>query len=114
MTNVWRNSDGNYNWFHFEHALRRAANLANDLGLFKANRILERALTRGEFILRGFGYAAVTLSIFTDKLPNTRGLSKDQIKRDLKDVRAIQKAQCPGSKVGVASFKSGARGRRLR
>ena len=53
MKKIWHNSDGTYNLFHFEHAVRRSTDLANDLGLFKAKSILERTLTRGEFILRG-------------------------------------------------------------
>ncbi|MEP2271728.1 MAG: hypothetical protein ABJI23_10500 [Marinobacter sp.] len=76
--------------------MRRAASLANDLGLSPAKSIVERILTRGEFILRWFGCAAVALSVFTDKIPNTRGLFQDQIERDLKDARAIQKAPAPG------------------
>ena len=111
---IWRNSDGDHNWFHFEHAVRRAANLANDLGLFKTKSILERIPTRGESILRRFGCAEVTLSVFTDNLPNTRGLSKDQIGRDLKDARAIQKAQRPGSKIGAAPSTGGTRRARFR
>lgn len=30
-TNVWRPSDGAYNWPHFENAVRRAVDIANDL-----------------------------------------------------------------------------------
>ena len=111
MVRVWRNSKGAYDWFHFEQVVREAANSANDLGLTSAKNILERTLTRGEFILRRYNCPHVTLSVFTDKLPNTRGLSKDQIERDLKDARAIQKAQSPGSKAGTAPFTGGARGR---
>ena len=112
MTKKWRNSDGTQKLFHFEHVVRRAADLANDLGLSRAKNILERTLTRGEFILWRFGCAAMTLSVFTAKLSHTRGLSKDQIERDLKDARAIQKAQRPGTKVGAAPFADGARGAR--
>ena len=72
---------------------------------------MERTLTRGQFILRRFGCPAVTLGVFTDKLPNTRGLGRGQIDQDLKDSRAIQKAQGQASAVGTAPHMGGARGR---
>ena len=66
--------------------------LAGDIRLSDDKMILERALTRGQFILRRFGCPAVTLGVFTDKLPNTRNLARGQIDQDLKDGRAIPKA----------------------
>ena len=48
------------------------------MGLSDDKMILERTLTRGQFILRRFGCPAVTLGVFTDKLPNTHGLARGQ------------------------------------
>ena len=40
MTKLWRNSYGMYNWFYVEYTVRRAADLANALGMFTAKSIL--------------------------------------------------------------------------
>ena len=82
------------------------------MGLNSERAILERTLTRGEFVLRRFKCSAVTLGVFTDKLPNSRGLARAQIDQDLKDGRAIQKALGVGSTAGKAAPHTGAsRGR---
>ena len=72
MTRVWRYSVGEYDWCDFEYTVCAAAVHAGDIELSEDKMILERTLTRGQFILRRFGCSAVTLGVFTDKLPNTR------------------------------------------
>ena len=89
----------------------QAAVLAPDMGLSEDKMILERTLTRGQFIRRRFRCPVVTLGVFTDKLPNTRGLARGQIDQDLKDGRAIPKEQGQASTVGTAPHKGGVRGR---
>ena len=112
MTLTWRNSAGSYNRYDFARTLRAAAALAQGEGLNSERAILERTLTRGEFVLRRFKCPAVTLGVFTDKLPNSRGLARAQIDQDLKDGRAIQKALGVGSTAGKAAPHTGAsRGR---
>ena len=110
-TRVWRNSAREYDWYDLEYTVRTAAVLAGDMGLSDGRMTLERTLTRGQFILRRFGCPAVTLRVFTDKLPNTRGLARGLINRDLKDGRAIQTAQGPVSAAGTAPHKGSVRGR---
>ena len=95
------------------HTVRAAASLAGDMGV-RRNTILECTLTRGQFIFRRFGRPAVTLGVLTDKLPNTSGLARGQIDRDLKDDRAIQKAQDPVSAAGTAPQGGATRRRRPR
>ena len=46
---------------------------------------------RGIVISRRYG-DAVALAVFTDKLPNSRGVSKDTLDNDQKTSRSIQKA----------------------
>ena len=114
MTNLSTDVQPEFLFLHtvrFEHAARRAADLANDLELFKAKKFLESTLTRGGFVIRRFGSVTVALLVPTDKCPNTRGLSKAQIERNLRGVHAIQTAQRPGSAVGATPFTVGARGR---
>ena len=101
MTRTWRNSAGSHNWCEFARTLRAAAPLAQDMGLSPEQAILELTLTRGEFVIRHFKCPAVTLGVFTDKLPNSRGPARGQIDQDLKDGRAIQKALGRCSTTGV-------------
>ena len=93
MSRTWRNSTGDHNWYDFWYTLRAAAALDHDMGLPSEQAILERILTRGQFVLRRFGCPAVTLEVtlgvFTDKLPNMRGLTKSQIDQDLTDGPAV-------------------------
>ena len=93
-------------WCDFEYTLSAAATLTHDKGLSSEQSFLEQTLTRGQFLLRRFGCPAVTLGVFTDKLPNTRSLTKGHIDdEDLKDGRAVQKAQGTGLTVGKAPPK---------
>ena len=75
--------------YDFAYTLCAAAALAHDRGLSSKQAIWERMLTRGQFVLRRFGSPAITLGVFADKLPSTRGLTKRQIDQDLTDRRGI-------------------------
>ena len=86
-----RNTDGLFSWPHFHHALFQAANHAATEGLLVDQRILEKTMWRGICIARRFG-DIVALAIFTDKLPNSRGVSKSTLDDDQKTSRTIQKA----------------------
>ena len=103
MSRTWKNCTGEYNWYDFAYTLRAAAALARDMALSCKQAILDRMLTRGQFVLRHFGWPAVTVGVFTDKLPSPRGLTKSKIDQDLRDGRAIQEALGGGSTVGTAS-----------
>jgi hypothetical protein len=59
MTRVWRTSAGKYDWHDFEYTVRAAAALAGDMGLSEEQVLLERTLTRGQFILWLSGCLAV-------------------------------------------------------
>lgn len=47
--------------------MRAAAALACDMSLSSVKTIMERTITRGQFIIRRFTCPAVILSIFTEK-----------------------------------------------
>ena len=74
---VMRNAHQGFNWHHLHHVLFAAAGHAVDLGLLEAQRVIERTIWRGLCVMRRFeNDAALTLALFTDKLPNSRGVSK--------------------------------------
>lgn len=77
MIRTWRNSAGSYNWYDFSRTFRAADALAQDMGLSPEQESFDRTLTRWKFVLRRFKCPAVTLGVFTDKLPNLRGLARD-------------------------------------
>ena len=110
MARAWKNSAGSYNWYDFARTLRAAAALAQDMGLNSERAILERTLTRGELVLRGFMCPALPLGVFTDKLPNSRGLARAQIEQDLKEGQAIEKMLSVGSTTGKAPPTGASRG----
>ena len=111
MTRTWRTSDGEFDWYNFACTLSAAATFAHGMGLSAEQAILERTRTRGQFLIRCFRCPAVPLGAFTDKLPNTRGLTKSQIDQNLENRCVIQKAQGSESTVGKAPAKGDARGR---
>lgn len=101
MTRTWKNCRGV--WLvrinlHLAHGSRSRPRYGT---VYVPNRPF---WSRGspEFVVRRFGCPAVTSGVFTDKLPNTRRLTKSQIDQDLEDGRAIQKVLGTGSTVGSA------------
>ena len=62
-------------------------------------------------MLRRFKCSAVTLGVFTEKLPNSRGLARGHIDQERKDGRAIQKALGVGPTVEKAPPTGAGRGR---
>ena len=103
---IIRNAHQQFNWHHLHLVLFSAAGHAVDLGLLEAQRVLERTIWRGLCVMRRFqNDAALTLALFTDKLPNSRGVSKLQLDLDSKQVRALQKAMGKGG--GSAAHSGG-------
>ena len=70
------------------------------MGLSPAQAISKRTVTRGVFVLKPFMCPAVTLGVFTDKLPSSSGLARGQFDQDLKDGWTTQKAPGVESTVG--------------
>lgn len=112
VARVWRNSDELYDWNDFHRVLYAATMHAVDMGLVDDQRILERIMWRGTCVMRRFKDPDLTLAMFTDKLPNARGVGKAQLQQDQQDARALQKAfgvsggPSAGSGTGAPSSRS--------
>lgn len=92
---VLRNFNGTYSWVEFQYALGVAQQHAVNTGLSAEQKVLERTMWRGQFVMRKCNDPKLTLALFTDKLPNAKGVTRAQLSRDVKDLRVLAKASRP-------------------
>ena len=107
VNRIMRNSSGAHTWPDLERQLRATINLTSELGLHPEQRILERALFRGQRLAQlaeDVDGAHDVLFVFTQKLPNARGLPQGVLRQDMRDLKAIGKAH--GRRVGQGTKTS--------
>ncbi|CAN0345827.1 unnamed protein product, partial [Laminaria digitata] len=87
-----RNTNGRATWHDLHRLLESAAETTFDLGLERERRILDSTMYRGQRLLDGGGDPKHVLYIFTEKLPNARGVPKEVLSRDKAALKAVAKA----------------------
>lgn len=93
LLKLMRNADGRATWFDFDQQLCVAAELTFDLGLTEERRILDSVMFRGKRLLDQGSDPAQVLFLFTEKLPNARGVDRAQLALDKVGMKALVKAR---------------------
>ena len=108
VARIMRNSDGRFTWVHLEGALTEASRLAHDTALINERTILDKVLFRGQRMMGLCNNAAQVLVTWTQLLPNARGVDQKQLRRGVKALERVRKANSlpHGSLGGGAGSRS--------
>lgn len=91
LKRIIRNSGRNGSWDDLDAALAAALQLAAELGLTEAQRVLQATLYRGRKLLEACDDPVSVLLVSTQKLPNHQGVDADTLLGDLQELKLVRK-----------------------